>query len=107
MKITKKQIIRFLLIVLWVEINGFVLYYDYFKIGHHDVHHGLIILFFIDGLAEFIVTPFSYLLGCEYYDLKFGVRSIHFDFYRIIRVFISMIFYWFILGGFKKWYYAE
>jgi hypothetical protein len=107
MKITKKQIIKFLLILFWVEINSYILYYDCFHIGHHDVHHGLLILMILDSIAEFIVTPFSTLFGNCYYDFKFGPEPVVFDIARISGIFISMIFYWFILGGFKKWYYAE
>jgi hypothetical protein len=107
MKITKKHITTFLLIVLWVEINNCVLYYDYFHIGHHDVHHGLVILFFIDELAEFIVTPFTTLLGYRYYDFKFGPEPIIFDMVRIFGILLSMIFYRLIFGGYKKWYYRE
>lgn len=106
MKSTKKPIINFLLILLWVEINNFIIHYDCFHIGHHDVNHGLLILFFIDGLAEFIVTPFSTILGNNY-DIKFGPEPFVFDMIRILGIYISMIFYWFILGGFKKWYYGE
>jgi hypothetical protein len=107
MKITKKHITTFLLIVFWVEINNCVIYYDCFHIGHHDVHHGLIILFFIDSVAEFIVTPFSTLLGNNYYDFKFGPEPYFFDMFRIFGIILSMIFYRLIFWGFNKWYYGE
>jgi hypothetical protein len=105
MKRTKKQIINFLLIVLWVEINSYILYYDCFHIGHHDVHNGLLILMILDSIAEFIVTPFSTILGN--YDIKFGPQPIIFDTLRIFGILVSMIFYRLIFWGYKKWYYGE
>jgi hypothetical protein len=102
----KKHITTFLLIVLWVEINNCVMHYDYFNIGHHDVHHGLLILFFLNGLAEFIVTPFSTLLGNNY-DIKFGPEPIIFDAVRIFGVVLSIIFYRLVFWSYKKWYNVE
>jgi hypothetical protein len=106
MKITKKHITTFFFIVLWVEINNCIIHYDYFEIGHHDVNHGLLILFFIDSLAEFIVTPFSTILGNNY-DIKFGPEPFIFDMVRIFGILLSMIFYRLIFWGYKKWYYGE
>lgn len=107
MKITKKHTTTFLLILLWVEINSLILYYDCFHIGHHDVNHGLIILFFIDGLAEFIVTPFSTFFGNSYYDFKFGPEAFVFDMARILGIVFSMVFYRLIFWSFNKRYYGE
>jgi hypothetical protein len=60
----------------------------------------------LNGLAEFIVTPFSNLLGNNY-DIKFDPEPIVFDAVRILGIVLSLIFYRFIFWSYKKWYYGE